>query len=111
MNRRGASECVRPVSARQSLEPFSIWDPRHRGQPGGHFMLKNLVLCSMALTFVALTQLNAAASKDARVTQIIRDVKLLPSEADARAAALNDRVAEDTGVRTGEQSRTELTFA
>src|SRR3954447_1634052 len=74
-------------------------------------MLKNLVLCSMALTFVALTQLNAAASKDARVTQIIRDVKLLPSEADARAAALDDRVAEDTGVRTGEQSRTELTFA
>jgi hypothetical protein len=51
-----------------------------------------------------------ASSKEARVTQIIRDVKLLPSEADARAAEVNDRVSENTGVRTGDQSRSELTF-
>src|SRR2546423_6898366 len=52
----------------------------------------------------------AAGSKEARVTQIIREVKLLPSDAAAREAALNDRVSEDTGVRTGGDSRSELTF-
>ena len=51
-----------------------------------------------------------AAAKEARVTQVIREVKLLPSKADARPAAVNDKVAEDTGVRTGGDSRSELTF-
>jgi hypothetical protein len=51
-----------------------------------------------------------ASSKGGRVTQIIQDVKLLPSGADPHAAAINDRVTEDTGVRTGDQSRSELTF-
>src|ERR1700716_2933799 len=52
-----------------------------------------------------------AANKEARVTQVVRDVKLLPSDAAARAAAVNDKVAEDTGVRTGGDSRSELTFS
>ena len=52
----------------------------------------------------------AAASKDARVTQIVREVKLLPSEADPRPAALNDQVREGSAVRTGDNSRSELTF-
>jgi FecR protein len=52
----------------------------------------------------------AAGSKEARVTQIIRDVNLLPADAAARAAALNDKVSEDTGVKTGGDSRSELTF-
>jgi FecR-like protein len=52
----------------------------------------------------------AAGSKEARVTQIIRDVKLVPADAAARAAAVNDKVSEDTGVRTGGDSRSELTF-
>src|SRR5256714_9003105 len=52
----------------------------------------------------------AAGSKEARVTQIIREVKLLPSDAAAREAALNDKVSEDPGVRTGGESRSELTF-
>ncbi|MEY2549974.1 MAG: hypothetical protein QOG12_118 [Verrucomicrobiota bacterium] len=52
----------------------------------------------------------AAGSKEARVTQVIREVKLVPSDAAAREAALNDRVSEDTGVRTGGESRSELTF-
>jgi hypothetical protein len=53
---------------------------------------------------------SAASKKEARVTQIIRDVKLLPSASDPRPAAVNDKVAEDTGVRTGGESRSELTF-
>jgi hypothetical protein len=53
----------------------------------------------------------ADTKKEARVTQIVRDVKILPADAAARAAAVNDRVADDTGVRTGGDSRSELTFA
>jgi hypothetical protein len=51
-----------------------------------------------------------SSGKEARVTQIIREVKLLPADKAAREAALNDKVSEDTGVRTGGDSRSELTF-
>jgi hypothetical protein len=51
-----------------------------------------------------------AEAKEAKVTQIVREVKLVPENAAARDAALNDKVAEDTGVRTGGDSRSELTF-
>src|SRR2546430_5090868 len=40
----------------------------------------------------------------------MRKFKLVPENAAAREAALNDKVAEDTGVRTGGDSRSELTF-
>ncbi len=48
--------------------------------------------------------------KEARVTRIIRDVKVLPSDSPARAASLNEMVRENSGVRTGDESRSELTF-
>ena len=51
-----------------------------------------------------------AANKEARVTQVIRDVKLAPSGAETRPAAVNDQVREGIAVRTGDQSRSELTF-
>jgi hypothetical protein len=59
---------------------------------------------------VAFLLPDPSSGKEARVTQIIREVKLLPADKAAREAALNDRVAEDTGVRTGGDSRSELTF-
>jgi hypothetical protein len=65
----------------------------------------------LAVLLVASHAFAAEAKKEARVTQIIRDVKLLPTDASARAAVVNDRVGEDTGVRTGGESRSELTFA
>ena len=65
---------------------------------------------AIALVFIPV-HAGTAAQKDARVTQIIREVKLLPSDKDAVAAAMNDRVPEDTAVRTGDKSRSELTFA
>src|SRR5688572_4367230 len=49
--------------------------------------------------------------KEAQVTQVIRDVKLLPGQADPRPAAVSDKVKGDTAVRTGTDSRAELTFA
>ncbi len=52
----------------------------------------------------------AAGLKQATVTRIIQDVQLLPSEASPRPAVVNDIVRQKTAVRTGADSRTELTF-
>src|SRR6266446_9716524 len=62
-------------------------------------------------TFVHLSAVaNAAELRAARVTQVVNDVKLLPGQAAARAAVVNDNVGAGTAVRTGTDSRTELTF-
>src|SRR5947207_1737068 len=52
----------------------------------------------------------AAEKRDARVTQIVHDVRVLPSKASARPASINETVNQGTGVRTGSDSRAELTF-
>jgi hypothetical protein len=59
------------------------------------------------LSFVA----DGAELQSARVTHIINDVKLLPEQKAVRAAVVNDNVEADTAVRTGVDSRTELTFS
>src|SRR5438067_13867680 len=64
------------------------------------------------LTFAHLSAAAEAAElRAARVTQIINDVKLLPGQAAARAAIVNESVGAGTAVRTGVDSRTELTFS
>jgi FecR protein len=66
---------------------------------------------SLLFSFLLLqTQSASAAPHSARVTQVIRDVKLVPSNTTPRPAAINDDVREGTAVRTGQDSRTELTF-
>jgi ferric-dicitrate binding protein FerR (iron transport regulator) len=55
--------------------------------------------------------LTAAQRKEARVSQVVRDVNLIAPHAAARPAHLNDTVTEGSAVRTGVGSRTELTFA
>ncbi len=63
-------------------------------------------------TFVHLSAVAGAAElRAAHVTQIINDVKLLPGQAAARAAVVNDSVGAGTAVRTGVDSRSELTFS
>jgi hypothetical protein len=52
----------------------------------------------------------AAPRREAHVTQIIKDVRLLPAQGAARPAVVNDNVRSGTAVRTGVDSRTELTF-
>ncbi|MFL6513618.1 MAG: FecR domain-containing protein [Chthoniobacterales bacterium] len=62
---------------------------------------------------VAVCCVNFAAGeqlKQARVTQVVQDVKLLPKEQAARPAVLNDEISQSTGIRTGANSRSELTF-
>jgi hypothetical protein len=77
------------------------------------FVRKSAAICTIgALGLLAPFGAAAAATaKSAQVTQIIREVNLLPSKAEARAAAVNDRVTEGEAVRTGDNSRSELTFA
>jgi ferric-dicitrate binding protein FerR (iron transport regulator) len=52
----------------------------------------------------------AAQLKEAQVTQVVKDVKLLPTGAAARPAAVNDDVRDGIAVRTGVDSRSELKF-
>jgi hypothetical protein len=52
----------------------------------------------------------AAQLEEARVTQVVKDVKLLPTGAAARPAAISDEVRDGTAVRTGVDSRSELKF-
>jgi hypothetical protein len=64
------------------------------------------------LSFVAPARSTIATQlKEATVTRIINDVQLLPLEGAPRPAVANDKVREGTGVKTGMDSRTELTFA
>jgi len=55
-------------------------------------------------------QVSADELKEAKVTQVIQDVKVLPSNAAPRPATVNDNVRQGTAVQTGVQSRSELTF-
>ena len=56
------------------------------------------------------TQVCADELKEAKVTQVIQDVRVLPSGAAPRPAVVNDNVRQGTAVHTGTQSRSELTF-
>lgn len=73
---------------------------------------KFLTGCALAATFLIASgaAAHAASGSSARVTQVVREVKLLPSDAAARPASLNDQVREGIAVRTGDRSRSELTF-
>jgi hypothetical protein len=57
-----------------------------------------------------LNEVRADELKEAKVTQIIQDVRVLPSGASARPAAVNEDVRQGSAVQTGVQSRSELTF-
>ncbi|PYK56588.1 MAG: hypothetical protein DME48_00730, partial [Verrucomicrobia bacterium] len=52
----------------------------------------------------------AEQPQQARVSQVIQDVRLLESHGGPRPAAVNDKVTQQMGVRTGVESRAELTF-
>ncbi len=79
-------------------------------------MKRLLRIAGAALGAVALGVVSAQGQggagsvlKEARVTQVVKDVKLL-SGGEPRTATLSDTVRGDTAVRTGAESRAELTF-
>ena len=67
-------------------------------------------LCLLVLILAITPAINGAELKEARVTQVVKDVKLLPNAAAARPAVVSDQVRDGTAVRTGVESRAELTF-
>ena len=73
-------------------------------------------IASVAVAFAIVAAISiagfvfAAEKKEARVTEIIREVRLLSPSGGARPAAVNENVREGTAVRTGRNSRAELMF-
>src|SRR5213592_950090 len=55
-------------------------------------------------------QATAADLQEAKVTQVVQDVKVVPAGAAARTVTVNETVAQGNAVQTGPQSRSELTF-
>src|SRR6266404_7796862 len=75
------------------------------------FSSKPMTVCGVLFILVAATRLtNADPLKEARVSQVIQDVRVLEAHAAPHPAALNDKVALGSAVRTGAESRAELTF-
>jgi len=77
--------------------------------------IRNRTVLSAASLVFALAgglpnEVSAGELKQAKVTQVIQDVQVLPSNASPRPAAVNDDVHQGTAVQTGVQSRSELTF-
>ena len=64
----------------------------------------------LALAFTIGRFIFAADQKQARLTEVIRDVHLLSAKAAARPATVNETVHEGNSVRTGTDSRAELLF-
>jgi hypothetical protein len=65
---------------------------------------------ALALASGFPNEVSADELKEAKVTQVIQDVRVFPSNASPRPAAVNDDVRHGTAVQTGVQSRSELTF-
>ncbi len=68
-------------------------------------------MATTGLVFAGCLIAASTAEDEARVTRIIRDVKIVPPQSEAEPAVINATVQENTGVRTGDRSRSELTFA
>src|SRR6266496_5572078 len=72
---------------------------------------KPITVCGVLLILIASTRLaNADPLQEARVSQIIQDVRLMEAHAAPHPAAMNDKVTLGSAVRTGVESRAELTF-
>jgi hypothetical protein len=65
----------------------------------------------VCLFFIGRAPVGTAAQiQQARVSQVIQDVQLLEAQGAPRPAIVNDAVTQQMGVRTGVESRAELTF-
>lgn len=68
-----------------------------------------VILCGSLAGFVA-SPVHAEDLEEAKVSRVIQDVRLLAGNTAPRAAAINDGVRQGMAVRTGQESRAELTF-
>ena len=69
-----------------------------------------VILTIASLAICLPNGLRAEELREAKVTQVVQDVKLLPSGGAPQPAAVNADVRQGTAVQTGVQSRSELTF-
>lgn len=69
-----------------------------------------VILTIASLAVCLANGVSAEELKEAKVTQVVQDVKLLPSGGAPQPAAVNADVRHGTAVQTGVQSRSELTF-
>jgi len=71
-----------------------------------------LLVAPVALALVSWlpSEVIALDFSQGRVTQVVQDVKVVPSGSAARPATLNETVHQGSAVQTGTQSRSELTF-
>ncbi len=72
--------------------------------------MKKALLFAAAFVLLSRPGAEAGPLTEARVTKIINDVRLVDPATGARAAAVNDLIKEDLGLRTGLKSRSELLF-
>jgi hypothetical protein len=110
------------MAARRKLDlrrelPFSLALGRlstNREYKGTMHIQSRFILTIASLAFALASglpnEVSADELKEAKVTQIIQDVRVLPLNASPRPAAVNDDVRQGTAVQTGVQSRSELTF-
>ena len=72
------------------------------------------VLSVASLAFALASGIRNEVSADelieAKVTQVVQDVRVVPSDAAARPVVVNETVRQGNAVQTGTQSRSELTF-
>ena len=68
------------------------------------------IVSFLSVILGSAVSVTAAQLKEAQVTQVVKDVKLLPTGAAARPATVNDEVRDGIAVRTGVDSRSELKF-
>ncbi|MEY2531588.1 MAG: hypothetical protein QOI96_1673, partial [Verrucomicrobiota bacterium] len=76
----------------------------------GSKILFSCIVAAVAFPFGVSLPAKSSKKKEARVTQIIKEVNLLSAGEEPRSAVQNDEVKENTAVRTGDESRSELTF-
>ena len=100
-----------PTPSRCALfcDPLSLGFGRLGMDPGynGTMHIQSrfiLTVAAFALASGLSNKVSADELKEAKVTQVIQDVRVLPSNASPRPAAVNDNVHEGTAVQTGVQS-------
>lgn len=64
----------------------------------------SVVVVLLSLFLLAQSS-KAAQLREAQVTQIVKDVQVLPTQAAPKAASINDSIRQVTAVRTGYESQ------
>src|SRR4051812_12922475 len=72
--------------------------------------MRKSTLLVLATILVSASLLPAAPLTQAHVTKIIRDVHVTDPAKGVHAAAINERITEEIGLKTGVKSRSELLF-